>query len=439
MTETRKPLTVEQAVIGAALAGEGAHPAILALTDRDYDDTRNALIAAVIRDMIRNRRNIDVLTVNAELRARAQLSRLPDGGTSYLHRLYSDAPPPVMALDYARMVRQAARVRMLTGLADAMRTKLATDEAPELLDELIGWHARQMAEIPGDLVDADPETHSLRSLMARPDRPADWLVPGLLERGERVVITGHEGRGKSVIMRQLATCLAAGAHPWTGRTHGMRPCRVLHIDAENSERQVRNGYRMVARIMAGLPQDWADRITIHIRNDGVDLPGRDAGWLHQVAGECSPDVIVVGPVYKLMRGDPQRDRDVLELLAILDEVRVRHDSALLIEHHSPHGDQKWGPRTVRPYGSSVWLRWPEVGIGLRNHEDEGEDQARAEFEANTGRPARCDHMDFEQWRPAREDRDWPSEIRWGPVGTLPWIPNNPDYEPTVTYEPGDAA
>lgn len=432
-TET-PPRTAEQAVIGAALiGGREAHGAVLALTDRDYTDPRNGIVAAVIRDMLRARKHVDPITVGAELSARGQVSKLP-GGILYLHDLFRDAPPPVTSMAYARMVRSTARVRMLSALTESMNTKLGSEQAPELLDELLGWHARQLAEIPGDLVDADPDTHSLSSLMAEPDKPADWLVPGLLERGERVVITGHEGRGKSVIMRQLSTCLAAGVHPWTGRTHGMTPCRVLHIDAENSRRQVRNGYRMVARIMGGLPQDWAENVTIHVRNDGVDLPGRDAGWLHQVAGQASPDVIVVGPAYKLMRGDPQRDKDVLDLLGILDEVRVRHDAALLIEHHSPHGDQKWGPRTVRPYGSSVWLRWPEVGVGLRNHEDEQEDAARAEFEARTGRPTRVEHMDLDQWRPTREDRDWPTEIRWGPAGSLPWIPSNPDYQPTVTYE-----
>jgi replicative DNA helicase len=429
--EARKPLTPEQAVIGAALVGPDAHPAVLALADGDFTDARNAMVAAVIRDMIRSRRAIDAATVAAELAARGQTSKLP-GGSLYLHELYSGAPVPVMAMDYAAMVRAAARVRRHASLAQAMLDKLGMEQAAESLDELLAWQRRQQAEIPGDLVDADPDTHTLEALMAEPDKPTDWIVPGLLERGERVVITGHEGRGKSVLIRQIATCLAAGVHPWTGRTTGFRPARVLQVDVENSRRQIRNGYRMVARIAGGLPQGWQRNITIHVRNDGVDLPGRDAGWFHQVAAECSPEVIVIGPAYKLMRGDPQRDRDVLELLGVLDEVRVRHNAALIIEHHSPHGDAKFGPRTVRPYGSSVWMRWPEVGMGLRNHEDEAEAEIRAAEELRTGKPQRPDHLDFDQWRPAREDRDWPAEIWWGAVGELPWKPA-PDYRPSVEY------
>lgn len=782
-TTERQPLTPEQAVIGAALAGPAAHEAILALVDGDFTDSRNATVAAVIRDMIRSRRGIDPGTVIAELSARGQTSRLP-GGSLYVHRLYGEAPPPVMAMDYAAMVRAAARVRRHTALSAEMVTKLGMEQAAENLDELLAWQRRKQAEIPGDLVDADPETHTLEVLMAELDKPTDWLIPGLLERGERVVITGHEGRGKrlrvdepipvpsgwttmgalrigdevfdrhgkpcrvtglseidpfpdswtvvfddgteieadaehqwvtvdysarqrdhgtrvhttaeiretlqargghtvnhaipvagaletpdadlpvppytlgawlgdgtsregaltlnrldadgirtvmdsegirhhevpsgdrpgsiyvrieggnvllrnagllehkhiperylrasidqrtallaglmdtdgtvtrttsarargngaatceitltcktlipgvlelirtlgikavvsesdatlegrvvgrrwrirfqspfnpfrtprkadrwvplrtrraqyryivdvrraeptpmrciavdspdhtylagrrmvpthnSVLMRQIATCLAAGVHPWTGRTTGMRQCRVLHVDVENSRRQIRNGYRMVARIAGGLPKGWARNITIHVRPDGADLPGRDAGWFHQVAAECSPDAIIIGPAYKLMLGDPQRDRDVLALLSVLDEVRVRHDAALIIEHHSPHGDAKYGPRTVRPYGSSVWLRWPEVGMGLKNHEDEAEEEIRAAMEVRTGKPQRPDHLDFDQWRPAREDRDWPAEIVWGAVGEMPWKPAG-EYVPSIEYvENGDAA
>jgi replicative DNA helicase len=433
-TEERRPLTPEQCVIGAALAGPAAHEAILALGDADFTDTRNALIAAVIRDMIRDRRGIDSGTVAAELAARGQTSRLP-GGSLYVHRLYGEAPAPVMAMDYARMVRANARLRMHADLAADMTTKLGMEQAAEGLDELLAWQRRRQAEIPGDLIDADPESHILETLMTETDKPTDWLIPGLLERGERIVITGHEGHGKSVVMRQLATCLAAGVHPWTGRTSGMKPYRVLHVDAENSRRQTRNGYRMVARLAGGLPQGWQRNITVHIRPDGADLPGRDAGWLHQVAAECSPDVIVIGPAYKLMLGDPQRDRDVLALLGVLDEVRVRHDAALIIEHHSPHGDQSFGQRTVRPYGSSVWRRWPEVGIGLAAHDMSKEGEW---IQAEAAKWKRPEWLDVIDWRPAREDRDWPDVICWGAVGELPWKPVG-DYQPSITYEPGDAA
>lgn len=430
MTVEDEPLTPEQAVIGAALVGPDAHQALLALTDADFTDARNATVAAVIRDMIRARQPIDAATVAAELGTRGQLAKLP-GRSLYLHRLYSQAPVPVMAMSYAEMVRSAARVRLVTGITADMTERLQSDEAPGRLDELLGWQRDQLDAIPGNLLDADPESHTLEALMGEYDRPAEWLIPGLIERGERIVLTGHEGHGKSVIMRQIAACAAAGVHPWTGLPSGRPPCRVLHVDAENSRRQIRNGYRMVRRIGSALPGGWEQRITVHVRADGLDLPGRDAGWLHQVAAECSPDLIVIGPAYKLMLGDPQKDRDVLALLSVLDSVRIRHNAAMIIEHHSPHGDASFGAqRTVRPYGSSVWRRWPEVGIGVAAHDMSKEPEFIQAEAASWKRPQQLDIID---WRPAREDRDWPSTIGWGAVGELPWKPYE-EYTPSIRYD-----
>lgn len=429
MTVEDEPLTPEQAVIGAALVGPDAHQALLALTDADFTDGRNAIVAAVVRDMIRARQSIDAATVAAELGARGQLAKLP-GKTLYLHRLYSQAPVPVMAMAYAEMVRSAARVRLVADLTEAMAEKLQSDEASGRLDELLGWQRTQLDQIPGNLLDADPETHTLEALMSEYDTPAEWLIPGLIERGERIVLTGHEGHGKSVIMRQVAACAAAGVHPWTGTPSGRPPCRVLHVDAENSRRQIRNGYRMIRRVITGLPAGWEQRITVHVRADGLDLPGRDAGWLHQVAAECSPDLIVIGPAYKLMLGDPQKDRDVLALLSVLDSVRIRHNAAMIIEHHSPHGDSTFGSRTVRPYGSSVWRRWPEVGIGVAAHDMSKEGEWQQQEAAKWKRPQWLDIID---WRPAREDRDWPALIGWGAVGELPWKPYE-EYTPSIRYD-----
>jgi hypothetical protein len=72
-----------------------------------------------------------------------------------------------------------------------------------------------------------------------PDPGYQWLMPGLLERGDRLMITGYEGWGKSVFTRQLAL----GSLPASTRSpaRAPSPCRVLFIDCENSEMQLRRG------------------------------------------------------------------------------------------------------------------------------------------------------------------------------------------------------
>ncbi|WP_343752617.1 AAA family ATPase, partial [Sphingomonas japonica] len=66
----------------------------------------------------------------------------------------------------------------------------------------------------------------------------NWLVPGVLEHGERLVLTGGEGGGKSVLISQMAATIAGGVHPFTADVMPNQPAhRVLVIDCENSAAQ----------------------------------------------------------------------------------------------------------------------------------------------------------------------------------------------------------
>jgi ATPase subunit of ABC transporter with duplicated ATPase domains len=62
---------------------------------------------------------------------------------------------------------------------------------------------------------ADIGLLDLDAFLAEPDPEYDWLIPGLLERGDRVIVTGQEGKGKSTLLRQIGVQVAAGIHPFT--------------------------------------------------------------------------------------------------------------------------------------------------------------------------------------------------------------------------------
>ena len=61
--------------------------------------------------------------------------------------------------------------------------------------------------------DLAPDLHEFIGIV---DPPNDWVIPGILERGDRLIWTGVEGLGKTVMTRQLAVAAAAGIHPFTG-------------------------------------------------------------------------------------------------------------------------------------------------------------------------------------------------------------------------------
>lgn len=253
-------------------------------------------------------------------------------------------------------------------------------------------------------VDLAPD---LWEFIGQEDAPYDWVIPDLLERGDRLILTGFEGLGKSMLTRQLAVCTAAGIHPFLwGQT--FEPRRVLVIDCENSERQGRRRFRPLAAasIKAQRRVPNGGLRLIH-RPEGIDLTREaDAAWLMERVTAHEPDLLIVGPFYRLHMGDMNDERVARKVVGVLDAVRTKADCALVTEAHAGHGEAG-KKRSVRPTGSSLLLRWPEFGYGLAPAED-----------PPAGEP--CQDVFVKSWRGPRDERSWPNRLTWGDPAGWPW-------------------
>lgn len=239
------------------------------------------------------------------------------------------------------------------------------------------------------------------------DDPYDWIVPNLLERGDRLMLTGFEGLGKSVLGRQLAVTIAAGLHPFTFELN--KPARVLYIDCENTPSQSRRHFRRLADTSISYQQRVPEgNLRLIHRPEGIDLTrADDAAWLLERVTAHQPDVLFIGPFYRLHAANMNDELPARKTIGVLDEARVKANCALIIEAHAGHGEGLRG-RSVRPTGSSLLLRWPEFGFGLRPAED---------GDGTTNRL-----VDFIAWRGARDERDWPqSLVRSERVNEWPWL------------------
>lgn len=194
-----------------------------------------------------------------------------------------------------------------------------------------------------------------------PEAEYDDVIPGTLERGERVILTAGEGVGKSTLFRQIAVQVASGINPWTA--NDMPAQRTLLLDLENSERHVRRKLRTL-RIAAG--NNYHPRmLAVVVRPQGLDvLRHDDAAWLRGLVDHVQPALLVTGPIYKMVAGEAEKEQPARALTAVLDELRVRHRMAVLLEAHQPYAATGQRRRPLRPYGSSVYSRWPEFGIAL---------------------------------------------------------------------------
>lgn len=238
----------------------------------------------------------------------------------------------------------------------------------------------------------------------------DWLVDGLMERGDRLMLTGGEGAGKTTFARQMAVCLAAGIHPFKLTT--IEPLRVLVIDAENSERQWKRAATGITTAVLNSQPPADPRTNMHVVCSARLDVTREShiGAIHRKIDEHNPDIVFIGPLYKITSGAINNDDDAAPLLAALDSIRDR-GLAMVIEAHAGKGTNAAGDRNLAPRGSSALLGWPEFGVGLRLDAEQSDENTRV--------------VEMSRWRGDRDVRDWPTQLT--SAGPLPW--NDEDAAP----------
>ena len=363
-------------------------------------------IAEAIHSLRVAQKTIDPLAVVDEMSRRGTLSRA--GGSDAVIQLGG-----VMSMgdpDYATdVIVRHSRLRRLWKVNTQSAFACEQSEADPL------GVARVMVEqgqavIDGIEAEGDITTATLGEFLNRDDPPYDWVVPGLLERGDRLILTGSEGLGKSVLQRQIAVCAAAGVHPFTHRK--VAPVRVLLVDCENGPVKLRRALRPLVHQAMRFGHDPSERMFLEAVPEGLDLTkAEDEMWLTRTVAAIAPDLLLTGPIYRLHAANPNDEEPARTVTRVLDRCRAVSNCAVVTEAHAGHGYGQ-GERPVRPTGTSLWLRWPEFGYGLRASNDFDIKQRV---------------VDFVPWRGDREERAWPKRIRAG--GDWPWVEDHGGVTP----------
>jgi DnaB-like helicase N terminal domain/AAA domain len=387
-------MTPEEAVLGACMLDENViRFAVQHVMPSDFFYWQGEEIFSAIIALHSMGQPVDVVTVGA---------KLADSGSRVqaheLHRLIEQVPTAANVEFYAAEVRDAAVRRRLQAVASSLAQGAANEalEAGAVLAQ--GMEALKAVRDDAPL-DARLETRTLGELMAaaKESRRYDWLIPGLFERGDRMMITGPPGKGKSTLMRQMSIFAAAGIHPFELRP--IAPLRVLVIDRENSWAQwTRKSEVMFAQAHALGRGDLVKQLVLHCQPKEMDLArDRDLGMVHRVMDDEGPfDLVQIGPLYKLAPRAIQTDDEAAPITAALDSIRER-GACLLIEAHAVK--DKNG--SLAPRGSAALTGWPEFGRGL------SQDLANPQ------------KWWLEEWRGDRDERDIPAALLKG--GPVPWM------------------
>lgn len=197
------------------------------------------------------------------------------------------------------------------------------------------------------------------------DDSYDWIIPDVLERGERVMVVAAEGVGKTMLGRQVALCSAAGINPFTFER--MKPITTLMVDLENPQRIIRRTSMDIQK--KSMHYGWCEDPQAHllIKPDGLDLlKSGDREYLEEGIEAVKPDLLLLGPVYKSFvdPGGRTSEAIAIEVAKYFDSLREWFNCAMWFEHHAPLGSAI-ASRDLRPFGSAVWSRWPEFGLSLQ--------------------------------------------------------------------------
>lgn len=383
-------MNAEQAVLGCILRDNNvAYSAVELIRGDDFADPRlGSVFDGLVRD-IASGRTIDALNIESRFHEWETAGVSPDQPWRWLDLV----SVPSMVGSYAEVVKSDAMRRigrdvLRSGLVDLEDTSANPGDTWERVRD-------------GLTREASPTVSAvtLADVLAIPD-DADWVIDGLMERKDRLILTGHEGLGKTTMVRQLLVLPAAGLHPFTFTP--VEPVTALVVDAENTGKQWMRATRWMAdRAREVGAADPTTRIHLWLSGRMNILDASQLGGIHRLIDRHKPDVVFIGPLYRLAL-HMNTDEQIAPVIAALDSIRDR-GVALVIEAHAGHAVGVNGVRDVRPRGSSALLGWPEFGYGIRK-EQEGE------------------LYEFVAWRGAREARDWPVRLRRGGQGSFPWHP-----------------
>lgn len=404
-------LAAEKAYLGAlTLSGRDARNIHQLVSGSDFYEPAHTIVHAAAGALIDSGKPCDHITLVDALRAAGTLTQA--GNVAYVASLASGLFSRLDAEHYAEIIRDLAQRRALitAGQQIMQRAFDPTAGAPADLAEEAVALARDVRD--AGRASEDTPVADMHDFLTVEDH-YNWVIPGLLEHADRMILTAGEGGGKSVMLRQIAVATAAGVNPFTIAVSEYGPKKVLVLDCENSEPQSRRHYRplMNAAARAHMPVKRG-QLHIDVRPQGVDLT-KAAGraWLMRRVETVMPDLLVIGPIYQLHTGDPSSEDHARRVTTALNEARVTTNCAMVMEAHAPHGTG-FGSRNLRPAGSSLWLRWPEFGFGLQPVED--------------GKSAVRDRARrLVPWRGLRDERAFPQFVRQGQRGSWPWVPYTP--------------
>lgn len=293
--------------------------------------------------------------------ALASIAGMPD--LEWFHALQNEAGSISRYGDYVEIILEASRRRSAAELGSLIATEisaglLTSAEAIARYRE-IGDHEAlkgaggKLAHEPGiDLFDEE-------------DGESEWLIEGVVARGWRVILAGSPGIGKMTLLRQIGVCAAAGMNPFQPQ-RSQEPLKVLVVDVETPRQTVREQIRLISNkreVVAQAGENFQQSLLRSL--DLVNSP-TDRLRLEHLIAEVRPQLLIIGPLYKLCPHSPNGsyDAEAMTVIGFLDRIRDRYDVAMLLEQHVVADKTGSVMKNTAHAGSEQFIRWADMAVSM---------------------------------------------------------------------------
>lgn len=307
------------------------------------------------------------------------------GGPGYLATLTANTSALLAADSLAAEVRDLAQRRQLHA---------AATEAAQLLLSPCGDTAAALATLDAARAAATQSMSEKLEVLEVGDwqgtnaPPRPWIVDGWLPSRAVTLIAGEGGTGKSLMVQQWLSCLAAGL-PFIG-IDGARPVRCLYVNCEDPADELHRRQEAIARAlgrpmatfgsdMAILPRvGAADNALGTFEADGRFVRGRLFAAIRDYCLKGRIRVLALDNVAHLFTGNENSRGNVTAFLNALSSLALEIDGAvILVGHPAKATDSEYS-------GSTAWENAVRNRLFLsRPKEAEGNDaEPRRELSRN---------------------------------------------------------
>lgn len=226
-------------------------------------------------------------------------------------------------------------------------------------------------KLSGKEIDESYPTLSLSDLLgiSKGER-REYVIDGLLRRGEVMNLIAAPKMGKSFMVYNLAISLASGGQ-WMGYVAN-KPVRVLIADNELHEEELAHRVGQVANGLGVDVAEISDRLHFTcLRGSDVDVAGLTAK-LEEVGGERF-DIIVIDALYRILpKGASENSNsDMTSLYNRIDALAAKNSAAVICVHHTSKGNQS--EKSVADVGSGAGAisRAADTHLVIRPHAEDG--------------------------------------------------------------------